>query len=360
MNMRKAIPALAASIILFTVPALLSQNAAGQAPAETGKEAAKKHFKVGTVLYNDGNYEGALVEFRASYAAKKNIKVCTYVSLALQALSRYTEAEEELLKCLEECADKVTPAVKQEIETALIQIGTVIGSVKVTCDVEGASVFFNGKSAGTTPLGKTVRLNVGHYKLEITMEGYEDYVAEFDLPGGETMNMVVKLVPEPEPEIPEEPVAPAKPEEPSVKPDKEPKKDDSDQMAEAIRLLKKEKLEVEKQQAIKKNPYKKIGHGLFWSGFVVAGVMGCVVTAGVVGTANDYYRGDMKAGELNRKLSSVAVAGYTIGGAMMITGVVMWALIPGYKKKIEKKYEAMSVAAGLNPEGASLNLRGTW
>jgi len=154
---------------------LCSQRLHAQAAAGAADDPAKKHFSVGAVLYNDGNYAGALVEFKTSYAAQKNVKVCTYVGLALQALNRYAEAEAELLKCLADAGEAVKPDAKAEIEDILKQLASVIGSVQVTCAVAGAAVSFDGAAGGTTPLAAPVRLNVGHHTIVVKKEGCEGH-----------------------------------------------------------------------------------------------------------------------------------------------------------------------------------------
>lgn len=355
---------IASPCLLFIFLMLYAGVADGQSAAvESGEEAAKKHFKVGAILYNDEDYTGALVEFRASYAAKKNPKVCRYAALSLQALNRYAEAEKELKNCLEECADKVTPEVKKEIDTLLAQLAEVIGSVDVKCAVEGAEVFFNGKSVGTTPLPKVVRLDLGHYKMQVRKEGYEDYEADFDLPGGETVTMNIEL--KMKPKSPEQ-KAPISPQEEKASGTK-----DKNAVAEAMLLAEKEKMEKEKlekiikekEKALKKNPYKMAGQGLLTIGVILLST-GAGLTVGAYETKKSYYdtskRGRDELKDLNSMFSSIAVSSYTIGGTMVVLGIVIYALNPKYKKKIEKRYNEMGIAAAMDGSGAALSFSGRW
>jgi len=360
---------IASPCLLFIFLMLYAGVADGQSAAvESGEEAAKKHFKVGAILYNDEDYTGALVEFRASYAAKKNPKVCRYAALFLQALNRYAEAEKELKNCLEECADKVTPEVKKEIDTLLAQLAEVIGSVDVKCAVEGAEVLFNGKSVGTTPLPKVVRLDLGHYKMQVRKEGYEDYEADFDLPGGETVTMNIELKMKPKSLEQKAPISPQE--------EKASETEDKNALAEAILLaekikmekLEKEKLEKEKlekikkekEKALKKNPYKMAGQGLLNIGVFLLST-GTVTTVLAYEMKKDYYKyGKAESKDLNAKFSSIAVSSYTIGGTMVVLGIVIYALNPKYKKKIEKRYNEMGIAAAMDSSGAALIFSGRW
>ncbi|MBI5386350.1 MAG: caspase family protein [Verrucomicrobia bacterium] len=69
------------------------------------------------------------------------------------------------------------------------------------------------------------------------------------------------------------------------------------------------------------------GHVTFWSGLGLA-AFGGVSTVMVVSTADDARSGVAGAGDLNAVWSSLAVGGYAVGGAAMVTGVVLWALAP--------------------------------
>jgi len=168
---------------------LLAPPARGQ----DNKEEAKKHFEQGAVLYQEGNYQAALVEFKASYEKKENWKVRYYIGVTLQALHKFVDAEKELKTYLEEGKGDVPKDKKEEVETILSQLDNVIGSVHVKTNVDGAVVFCNGEQAGATPLAKPLRLNVGTHKLVVTKEGYEDYATQFDLPGGETLKLDVVM-----------------------------------------------------------------------------------------------------------------------------------------------------------------------
>ncbi|MFH1438177.1 MAG: PEGA domain-containing protein [Pseudomonadota bacterium] len=175
-------------IVLVYLPAAFSLLLfAVQARGQVDEEKAKKHFKQAAVLYKENNYAAALIEFKASYKAKPNWKVLYFIGVSLQALHKFVEAEKILREYLQE-GDEEVPADKREVvEDLLAQLGGVIGSIDVKTDVEGASVYVNGKLQGKTPLSEPLRLPVGNYTVEIRKTGYEDYSKEIELPGEETV-----------------------------------------------------------------------------------------------------------------------------------------------------------------------------
>ena len=176
------------SLTLPTMLLLCPAMASGQAEKE-----AKKHFKNGVVLYQEGGYEAALVEFRESFEIKANWKVRYYIGVTLHALHRFVEAEEALLAYLDKGGKNVPEDKRAEVEDILSGIEDVIGSLDLAADVEGASIFVNGKLAGETPLARPIRLDVGHYEVAVKKEGYEDWTGEIDVPGGKTVRLEVSL-----------------------------------------------------------------------------------------------------------------------------------------------------------------------
>src|SRR5688500_12520230 len=63
-------------------------------------EAARAHFKTGTRLYQDQNFEGALAEFEAAYQLKPGPGSLQNVALCQKALFRYGEAVDTLTQLL--------------------------------------------------------------------------------------------------------------------------------------------------------------------------------------------------------------------------------------------------------------------
>ncbi len=99
------------------------------------------------------------------------------------------------------------------------------------------------------------------------------------------------------------------------------------------------------------NPYKLGGHIAFWSGLGLA-VIGGIATWQAYDTAGDNKNGDWGDKSGNKAWSGAASACYAIGGAAMITGVVLWAISPGDEAWAEKH----RVSMGVSPDGKGLAL----
>lgn len=186
--------------------ALISLMGAGAAAAGDEKAEAKERFEKGVSLFKDEDFEAALVEFRAAYNAKPHFAVRYNVGICLFKLHRYTEAALELKAYLEEGGKKVPKGKKKEVRAILKELESLVGTLMVTCPVEGAEVWVDGEYRGKVPFMVPLKLDVGQHRVEVSAEGYETEVKTVDVPGGKEVSVEFELeeseeeTVEPEPE----------------------------------------------------------------------------------------------------------------------------------------------------------------
>jgi TolB-like protein len=112
--------------------------------------------------------------------------------------------------------------------------------------------------------------------------------------------------------------------------------------------------------------YTKLGMGLTFSGIGVAGIGG--VMTGLAYSANsDYKNGgsaqQMKDADDRRNLyNALAVTGYCLGGAMVVTGVVLWVLGEQKQTSPEKstKVSSLTVTPVITGDLQMLSVGGGW
>ena len=110
-------------------------------------------------------------------------------------------------------------------------------------------------------------------------------------------------------------------------------------------------------QAYPMNPYKKAGYASFFTGLGLA-AFGGIATWQAKVAADDNKSGHSDASGRNKAWSGLAITGYALGGAAMVTGIVLWALSPGDKSW----WDAHQTTADVAPSkgGAVLSLGGRW
>jgi hypothetical protein len=100
------------------------------------------------------------------------------------------------------------------------------------------------------------------------------------------------------------------------------------------------------------HPYAFWGHVSFWSGVGVAAVGGAMTWL-ASGANDDYKSGKDPQGSWDAvdRYNALAVTGYSLGGALMATGVALWILSPGDEARV-----------GFVPQGdgGAVVLTGSW
>lgn len=191
------------------------------------------------------------------------------------------------------------------------------GKLRIECGVEGAKVLVDGTPVGTTPLPKALELPQGRHVVDVTKEGFERWQNVVEIKPGKEEGVGVNLVPKnvSVPPKPGEPIGGGTPTVPK-------------------------KVEVKKSPW----PWALLGGGALF--IVTGGVMTGLAKseAGKVETTNVPGLGDVvtipqSEAESHRDKAKtyekVSYAMYGLGGAAIVTSVVLFLVKPGSNPKTE-------------------------
>jgi len=142
--------------------------------AQDYKEDAKRHYMQGVALFDEGNFEAALAEFKASYKANPNFRVLMNISACLKSLYRYAEAARTLEQYLEGGKGKISKAREQEILEAIEELKSLLAPVTIQVDEEDATINVDGVMMGTSPMQKPVLMDPGEHEITIIKEGFKE------------------------------------------------------------------------------------------------------------------------------------------------------------------------------------------
>jgi hypothetical protein len=180
--------------VLSAAGALTASRARAQSSdaAETADvDAGRSHFKSGVDYYRDGDLGAALIEFKRAYAAAPNYRLLYNLGQVSHELLDYTNAQTFFERYLAEGGDEIEAARRQEVQLALAKIASRIASVVVSCNVEGAELFVDDVSVGTSPLADPVRVSAGTRRIAAAVSGRSRITQVVEAAGGDTL--VVKM-----------------------------------------------------------------------------------------------------------------------------------------------------------------------
>lgn len=191
-----------------TTPAPVDPAAAAEPAAASGapqspqvKEATAR-FERGLTLYDDGDYEAALVEFNRAYGLAPTYKILYNIAKIERGKNDYSSALVHFTRYLEEGGAEVAPERREEVQKEINVLKQRVGQVSITANVDGATVFIDDQPVcgtrmvdagcvGTTPLRAPVIVNPGTRKITATKRGYQNADAQLTIAGGD--QNVVKL-----------------------------------------------------------------------------------------------------------------------------------------------------------------------
>lgn len=145
-----------------------SARARAAEPARDAKvEEARKHFGQGLKLYKDGDFDAALVQFERAHSIKPNYKVLYNIAQCHFELRQYVEARDALARYLKDGEGNVDAERRAAVEADLAELQRRIAHLTLQVNVDGATVYVDGKRVGLTPLGAPVDVSEGQRTISI-------------------------------------------------------------------------------------------------------------------------------------------------------------------------------------------------
>jgi hypothetical protein len=159
---------------------------------------ADEHYKRGAVLYSQGDYDGAIAEFAASYCLLPHYGPLKSIALAHERMLRFEQAIAYLERYVLAVPDDVKGATdsRQTISARIEVLRNLPSQVRVATSPPGARVTFVNDD-GLRGEGKAddqlIELLAGHYTMTVAAPGYEPKSEHVDIGIGKPYSFVVTL-----------------------------------------------------------------------------------------------------------------------------------------------------------------------
>lgn len=159
-------------------------------------EEARRHFKQGVLLFEDKNFDAALVEFEASYAASSEPVSLYNVGLCLRALFRYQEAIDALTRYLQGVDEKFSPQQRRAVEQVIAEMRDLLAEITIVVDPSAAAIssaFLDGRAVVLTRA--PMALAAGRHQLNLTARGFDPAIQEIVVVAGRPQTVRITLQP---------------------------------------------------------------------------------------------------------------------------------------------------------------------
>jgi hypothetical protein len=201
--------AVSAPIATATTPAPAQPQSQDARPSPAAVKSAAVHFRRGVSLYKDGDFGGALVEFRRAYETAPNYHVLYNLGQSQYQLQKYAEALISFEGYLAKGGAQIGATRRGAVEEDLRTLRARVGHVTVTVAEDGAEVLVDDESVGIAPLKDPVLVSVGHRKITVSKPGNPPVDQFVDVAAGDWARVAFDKVTGPSPPAAEPPPAPA-------------------------------------------------------------------------------------------------------------------------------------------------------
>jgi PEGA domain len=157
---------------------------------------AKAEYGAARILYEDGDFQGALQKLRSAFDLSKDPRLLWNMAAAEKNLRHYAEVFRLIDRYINEGGALVTPDDRAAATQLLDTVKGFVTDLTVEVNEPGATVYVDDLVFGQTPLAGPLRVDMGVRKIRVTKPGFVEYAVSQDLPGGQTARVTVQLVQE--------------------------------------------------------------------------------------------------------------------------------------------------------------------
>jgi hypothetical protein len=163
--------------------------------AESLQGPAKEAYTSAELLFDNGDYAGAVTKYRQAYEISKEPRLLIDTAICEKNLRQYARMQTDLLKFEREAGPTAAPEDKRAADDALAAIKKLVGGVTITTNEPGAAVSVDGEDVGTTPLRDPVVLDLGRHTFRAGKAGFEPAETVLEIPGGQNTSVPLVLAP---------------------------------------------------------------------------------------------------------------------------------------------------------------------
>jgi len=143
--------------------------------AESLEGEAKRDYELARLLYDNGDYAGALTRFERAREAARDPRLLWNEALCHKALHHYARASRAMRAYLASGSPLISPAAASSAQSFLLAAERLTARLVVSANVRGVRVYADGESLGESPLGPDARVDLGTHQIVVTKPDFTDY-----------------------------------------------------------------------------------------------------------------------------------------------------------------------------------------
>lgn len=157
---------------------------------------AKAEYEAGRVLYADKDYGNAILKFQRAYELSNDPRLLWNVAVCEKNLRRYSRMLATIRKYEREADSTLTADERAQAAEIIKTVEAFVSVLDLRIAEEGAEVFIDDESVGTTPLAEPLIVDVGMRRIRVTKPGFKEFSSTREITGGGTVVVQVDLTEE--------------------------------------------------------------------------------------------------------------------------------------------------------------------
>jgi hypothetical protein len=188
-----------ASALALATAAPAPALAQGTAPAAAAPLSAsltgmaRAEYEAGKLLYQDGDYQNALVKFQSVYDLSHDGRLLWNIAVCEKNLRRYTRVLTTLDRYLLEAGSVISAEDRQEAKDLAAAAKPLVSALRITVSEPGAEILVDDARVGTSPLAAAVTIDLGKRRIHVQKPGFKPFDRAEDVAGGTELAITATL-----------------------------------------------------------------------------------------------------------------------------------------------------------------------
>lgn len=156
------------------------------AHSQDNSEEGKAHFSSGVALFREGDYRGALVEFRRAHEILRNYRTLYNIGQTELELADYAAALRSFERYLHEGGSEIDAERRNAVRAEMRRLQTRVARIEIKSNAVGADVLLDDVLVGRTPLSEPVLVSAGRRKITVQKSDSVPVTRVVDVAGGDS------------------------------------------------------------------------------------------------------------------------------------------------------------------------------
>ncbi len=156
---------------------------------------AKRDYDLGRLLYDNGDFQGALLRFQNARQASGDARLLWNAAVCEKALRHYAKAAALMREFLNANPADTSESTRLRAREFALAAESLSAPLEVTSNVRGAVVSVDSDRPGPTPLPVGARIDWGSHQILVKKPGYIEYAQTVNVAGPGVVRVAAVLRP---------------------------------------------------------------------------------------------------------------------------------------------------------------------